>query len=124
MDASLLNWLSSSENPAVRHLTALHLKPPSSIRTMKSLRRQMLKWEPWARILALQQEDGSFPSLDGKRTAAPTFVALCLADRCGMDVSDAKRLKQLEDENRRLKKLLADTMLDKQVLQDIVEKKL
>ena len=89
MDASLLNWLSSSENPAVRHLTALHLRPPSSIRTMKSLRRQMLKWEPWARILALQQEDGSFPSLDGKRTAAPTFVALCLADRCGMDVSDA-----------------------------------
>lgn len=42
----------------------------------------------------------------------------------GMDVSDAKRLKQLEDENRRLKKLLADTMLDKQILQDIVEKKL
>ena len=42
----------------------------------------------------------------------------------GMDVSDAKRLKQLEEENRRLKKLLADTMLDKQILQDIVEKKL
>ena len=41
----------------------------------------------------------------------------------GMNVSDAKRLKQLEDENRRLKKLLADTMLDKQILQDIVEKK-
>jgi len=41
----------------------------------------------------------------------------------GMDVSDSKRLKQLEDENRRLKKLLADTMLDKQILQDIVEKK-
>ena len=42
----------------------------------------------------------------------------------GMDVSDAKRLKQLEEENRRLKKLLADTMLDKQILQEIVEKKL
>ncbi len=42
----------------------------------------------------------------------------------GMDVSDAKRLKQLEAENRRLKNLLADTMLDKQILQDIVEKKL
>jgi len=41
----------------------------------------------------------------------------------GMDVSNAKRLKQLEDENRRLKKILADTMLDKQILQDIVEKK-
>ena len=42
----------------------------------------------------------------------------------GMDVSDAKRLRQLEEENQRLKKLLADTMLDKQILQDIVEKKL
>jgi putative transposase len=42
----------------------------------------------------------------------------------GMDVSDAKRLKQLEEENRRLKNMLADTMLDKQILQDIVEKKL
>jgi len=41
-----------------------------------------------------------------------------------MDVSDAKRLRQLEEENQRLKKLLADTMLDKQILQDIVEKKL
>jgi putative transposase len=31
----------------------------------------------------------------------------------GMDVSDAKRLKQLEEENRGLKKLLADAMLDR-----------
>lgn len=42
----------------------------------------------------------------------------------GMDVSDAKRLKQLEEENRRLKKLLAETMMDKQVLQEMLEKKL
>ncbi len=88
MDASLLNWLSSSANPVVRYLTALHLKRLSSIRTIKSLRRQMLNWEPWTRILALQKEDGSFPSPDGKPTAAPTFVVICLADRCGMDVSD------------------------------------
>jgi putative transposase len=34
-----------------------------------------------------------------------------------MDVSEAKRLKELEQENARLKKLLAETMLDKEVLE-------
>lgn len=36
----------------------------------------------------------------------------------GMDVSDAKKLKALESENAKLKKLLADTLLDKLALQD------
>jgi putative transposase len=38
----------------------------------------------------------------------------------GMEVSDAKRLKALEDENRRLKKLLAESMLDNAALKDIL----
>src|ERR1700745_2159039 len=37
----------------------------------------------------------------------------------GLDVSDAKRLKALEDENAKLKKLLAETMLDIAILKDI-----
>ena len=37
----------------------------------------------------------------------------------GMDVSDAKRLRALEDENRKLKKLLAEAMLDNAALKDI-----
>jgi len=41
----------------------------------------------------------------------------------GMDVSDAKRLKTLEDENNRLKRLLADAMLDNAALKDIVSRK-
>ena len=41
----------------------------------------------------------------------------------GMDVSDAKRLKVLEAENNRLKKLLAETMLDNAMLKDINSKK-
>lgn len=41
----------------------------------------------------------------------------------GLEVSDAKRLKALEDENTRLKKLLADTMLDNAVLKDLASKK-
>jgi putative transposase len=41
----------------------------------------------------------------------------------GMDVSDAKRLKALEDENARLKKLLADQMLDAAALRELLAKK-
>lgn len=39
-----------------------------------------------------------------------------------MDLSDAKRLKQLEDENAKLKRLLADAMLDNVVLKDLLGK--
>jgi putative transposase len=41
----------------------------------------------------------------------------------GMDVSDAKRLKVLEDENARLKRLLADAMLDNTALKDLLGRK-
>jgi putative transposase len=41
----------------------------------------------------------------------------------GMDVSDAKRLKPLEDENGKLKKLLAETMPDNAILKDINSRK-
>ena len=40
----------------------------------------------------------------------------------GMDVSEAKKLKALEEENRRLKKLLAEQMLDNAALKDLVGK--
>ena len=39
-----------------------------------------------------------------------------------MDLCDAKRLKQLEDENAKLKRLLADAMLDNVVLKDLLGK--
>ena len=40
----------------------------------------------------------------------------------GMDVSDAQRLRALEDENGKLKRLLADAMLDNIVLKDLLGK--
>ena len=40
----------------------------------------------------------------------------------GMEVSDARKLKALEDENRRLKKLLAESVLDNAVLKDLLRK--
>ena len=41
----------------------------------------------------------------------------------GMEVSDARRLKELESENAKLKRLLADAMLDKAALKDLLAKK-
>ncbi len=41
----------------------------------------------------------------------------------GMDVSDAKRLRSLEEENRKLKKLLAESMLDQAALKELLSKK-
>ena len=41
----------------------------------------------------------------------------------GMDVSDARKLKALEDENAKLRKLLADAMLDNLMLKDLNSKK-
>ena len=41
----------------------------------------------------------------------------------GMDVSETKRLKALEDENARLKRLLADAMLDNTALKDLLGRK-
>jgi putative transposase len=41
----------------------------------------------------------------------------------GMDVSEAKRLRQLEDENAKLKKLLAEQLLDAAALRELLAKK-
>ena len=42
----------------------------------------------------------------------------------GMEASDIRRLKEMEDENRRLKQMFADLSLKHEALKDIVEKKL
>ncbi len=42
----------------------------------------------------------------------------------GLGVSELRRLKQLEEENARLKRMVADLSLDKQMLQEVVQKKL
>ena len=42
----------------------------------------------------------------------------------GISVSDAQKLKTLEDENGRLRKLVADLSLDREMLQDVIRRKL
>ena len=42
----------------------------------------------------------------------------------GLGVSELRKLRQLEEENQQLKRLVADLSLDKQILQDVIKKKL
>ena len=42
----------------------------------------------------------------------------------GLMPSEMKRLREMEDENKRLKKIVADLMLDKEMLQDVIKRKL
>ena len=54
--------------------------------------------------------------------SSPTFYKW-KAKYGGMDVSEARRLRALEDENSKLKRLLADAMLDNAALKDLLGKK-
>ena len=76
-------------------------------------------------IGALQQLDGGVPATDVARDLGVNAQTLYRWRKKfgGMDVSDARRLKQLEEENRRLKRLVADLTLDKQMLQDLASRK-
>ena len=76
-------------------------------------------------IRALQQLDGGIAAKDVARDLGVNVQTLYRWRRKfgGMDVSDARRLRQLEDENRRLKRLVAELTLDKQALQDIASRK-
>jgi len=84
-----LAWLDSAENPAVRYLAAREL-PELGVgaQQLETRRLQMLAWRPLRRILALQQDDGSFPCRQKTPTAESSFYALMLMERCGMDVRD------------------------------------
>ena len=76
-------------------------------------------------IRALQQLDGGIAAKDVARDLGVNAQTLYRWRKRfgGMDVSDARRLRQLEDENRRLKRLVAELTLDKQALQDIASRK-
>ena len=56
-------------------------------------------------------------------TGSPASFYKLKAKFGGLDVSDTRRLKQLEDENAKLKRLVADTMLDVVVLKDLLGKR-
>jgi putative transposase len=76
-------------------------------------------------IAVLREQEAGVPTVDVCRKhgiSTATFYAW-KAKYGGMDISEAKRLKQLEDENAKLKRLLADAMLDNVALKDLLSKK-
>ena len=76
-------------------------------------------------IAILREQEAGSPTADVCRKhgiSSGTFYKW-KAKFGGLDVSDAKRLKALEDENAKLKKLLAETMLDNAILKDINSRK-
>ena len=72
----------------------------------------------------IKEQEAGLPTseLCRKHGLSPATFYKLKARYGGMDLSDAKRLKQLEDKNAKLKRLLADAMLDNVVLKDLLGK--
>jgi len=71
-----------------------------------------------------EQEAGlSATELCRKHGISPASFCKLKAKYGGMEVSDARRLKSLADENAKLKRVLAETMLDVVVLKDLLAKR-
>lgn len=88
-------------------------------------------WPQWGRVSPDEQIIGMLKEQEaGVATAevcrrhglSPATFYKLKAKYGGMDVSDAQRLRALEDENGKLKRLLADAMLDNIVLKDLLGK--
>ena len=72
----------------------------------------------------IKEQEAGLPTAElcRKHGLSPVTFYKLKAKYGGMDLSDAKRLKQLEDENAKLKRLVADVMLDNVVLKDLLGK--
>ena len=87
------------------------------------MKRKRYSDEPLA--FALRQAEAGTPVEEICRrmgVSEPTFYRW-KKQFAGMGVAEIRRLKQLEEENARLKKLVADLSLDKTMLQDVLKRK-
>jgi putative transposase len=76
-------------------------------------------------IAILKEQEAGVPvsELCRKHGVSDASIYKWKAKYGGMDVSEAKRLKALEDENAKLKRMLADAMLNNVALKDLLGKK-
>jgi putative transposase len=86
------------------------------------MRKSRFTEEQIIAILAEQERGLSTAEVCRKHGISGTTFFKWKAKFGGLDVSNARKLKMLESENGRLKKLLADTMLDNAVLKDLLGK--
>ena len=77
-------------------------------------------------VAALRRVEGGTPATEVCRKLGVSENTFYRWKRkyAGMGVAELRRLKLLEDENKRLKQIVADLTLDKQMLQEVVTKKL
>jgi putative transposase len=75
-------------------------------------------------IAILKEQEAGLPTADVCRRHGVSSATIYKwkAKFGGLEVSEAKRLRQLEDENAKLKKLLAEAMLDNAMLKEITSK--
>jgi putative transposase len=87
------------------------------------MRRSRFSEERIIGILKEHEAGVSVSDLCRKHGVSDASVYKWKAKFGGMDVSEAKRLRALEDENAKLKRMLADAMLDNVALKDLLGKK-
>ena len=84
------------------------------------MRKSRFTEEQIIAILNEQERGMATAEVCRKHGISPASFYKWKAKYGGMDVSDARKLKSLETENARLKRLLADSMLDNVVLKDLL----
>ncbi len=87
------------------------------------MKRQRFSEEQIIGVLREQEAGAKVADLCRKHGVSEATFYNWKAKYGGMDVSDARRLKALEDENAKLKKLLADQMLEASALRELLSKK-
>ena len=92
-------------------------------RAAQDMKRRRFSEEQIIGILKEHEAGVSVADLCRKHGVSDASIYNWKARFGGMDVSEARRLKSLADENARLKRLLADAMLDNAALKDLVGKK-
>ena len=87
------------------------------------MKRSRFTQEQIIRILREQESGASVLDLCRRHGLSSATFYKWKAKYGGLDVSEARRLKALEDENTKLKRMLADAMLDNVALKDLLGKK-
>jgi putative transposase len=87
------------------------------------MKRKKFKEEQIIKILKEHEAGATIVDLARRHGIAENTLYRWKAKYGGLEVSEAKRLRELEHENARLKKLLAEAELDKAMLKDVLGKK-
>ena len=88
------------------------------------MRKKRFKEEQIIAVLKEAEAGVKVPDLIRKHGISEQTFYRWKKQYAGMGVAELRRLKQLEEENRKLKQLVADLSLDKAMLQDVIRSKL